>query len=163
MNYFTFVAPVPGHWGRWSSWSSCCVTCGPGHRFRSRLCDDPPPKYGGKKCLGTRVEAESCWKKTVKTKTTVAKNIYWKIDGFFYVHSNSQSSTFYKNNSFGYCLSDCLHSFKFLINLFFTRRTTNDLLTFTWNYKQSIPLSPKYYKHYGQSTALKPRDRGKFS
>ncbi|CAH3037134.1 unnamed protein product, partial [Porites lobata] len=56
-------APIPGHWGRWSSWSSCGVSCGPGHRFRSRLCDDPPPKYGGKKCLGTRVQAERCWNK----------------------------------------------------------------------------------------------------
>ncbi|XP_073245943.1 astacin-like metalloprotease toxin 1 [Porites lutea] len=56
-------APIPGHWGRWSSWSSCGVTCGPGHRFRSRLCDDPPPKYGGTKCLGTRVQAERCWNK----------------------------------------------------------------------------------------------------
>ena len=30
---------------------------------------------------------------------------------FFYVHSDFQSSTFYKNNSVGCCLSDCLHQF----------------------------------------------------
>ncbi|XP_048582546.1 uncharacterized protein LOC5516638 isoform X2 [Nematostella vectensis] len=45
-------APVDGHWGRWSSWSSCSKTCGPGVMTRTRKCDDPRPRRGGKDCVG---------------------------------------------------------------------------------------------------------------
>ncbi|EDO43424.1 predicted protein [Nematostella vectensis] len=42
--------PVDGDWGEWSSWSSCSVTCDLGTKTRTRKCDNPLPKYGGKPC-----------------------------------------------------------------------------------------------------------------
>ncbi|OCT77930.1 thrombospondin-2 [Xenopus laevis] len=52
--------PINGKWGPWSPWSSCTVTCGGGLRERSRLCNNPKPQYGGKKCGGDPKEKEMC-------------------------------------------------------------------------------------------------------
>uniref|UniRef100_F7C8Z2 Thrombospondin-2 n=1 Tax=Xenopus tropicalis TaxID=8364 RepID=F7C8Z2_XENTR len=52
--------PINGKWGPWSPWSSCTVTCGGGLRERSRLCNNPKPQYGGKKCGGEPKEKEMC-------------------------------------------------------------------------------------------------------
>ncbi|KAM4771495.1 thrombospondin-2 [Rhinophrynus dorsalis] len=52
--------PINGKWGPWSPWSSCSVTCGGGLRDRSRMCNNPKPQYGGKKCGGDLKEKEMC-------------------------------------------------------------------------------------------------------
>ncbi|XP_031548611.1 uncharacterized protein LOC116286289 [Actinia tenebrosa] len=52
--------PVDGHWGRWSSWSTCSKSCDIGKQTRTRLCNDPPPKYSGKSCVGTNISEQSC-------------------------------------------------------------------------------------------------------
>ncbi|XP_068750270.1 MAM and LDL-receptor class A domain-containing protein 2-like isoform X2 [Montipora capricornis] len=53
-------APVDGHWGRWSSWSSCSVTCDQGEHSRTRICNDPVPKNGGKDCPGNSSDVGGC-------------------------------------------------------------------------------------------------------
>jgi len=41
-----------GQWGSWGPYSSCSKSCGgeTGKQSRYRLCDNPPPKNGGKAC-----------------------------------------------------------------------------------------------------------------
>ncbi|KAK3752729.1 hypothetical protein QZH41_018697, partial [Actinostola sp. cb2023] len=53
-------APVAGHWGRWSAWGSCSKTCDDGTYTRTRVCDDPAPKYGGAACPGSSSMAGVC-------------------------------------------------------------------------------------------------------
>lgn len=53
-------APIDGHWGRWSQWGACDAKCGFGKHHRTRLCDDPQPKYGGKGCNGNLKESKAC-------------------------------------------------------------------------------------------------------
>uniref|UniRef100_A0ABM5GDB4 Hemicentin-1 n=1 Tax=Pogona vitticeps TaxID=103695 RepID=A0ABM5GDB4_9SAUR len=52
--------PVNGKWTSWSSWSACTMSCGGGTRQRTRVCSDPPPKYGGHKCEGNDVQVDFC-------------------------------------------------------------------------------------------------------
>ncbi|KAL4226072.1 hypothetical protein ACF0H5_014060 [Mactra antiquata] len=52
--------PVDGNWGLWASWTSCSVTCGEGIFSRSRICDNPYPKYDGNNCVGNTTEISSC-------------------------------------------------------------------------------------------------------
>ena len=54
------LAPIDGHWGRWSQWGACDAKCGFGKHYRTRLCDDPQPKYGGKGCNGNLKESKAC-------------------------------------------------------------------------------------------------------
>ncbi|XP_053547916.1 A disintegrin and metalloproteinase with thrombospondin motifs 14 isoform X2 [Bombina bombina] len=49
-----------GGWGSWSRFSSCSRTCGGGVRSRSRHCNNPPPAYGGRDCLGPTYEYQIC-------------------------------------------------------------------------------------------------------
>ncbi|XP_020617110.1 uncharacterized protein LOC110055071 [Orbicella faveolata] len=51
---------VNGCWSQWSSWNPCSVTCGRGHRIRTRTCSNPAPKWNGKDCPGTNIYTESC-------------------------------------------------------------------------------------------------------
>ncbi|XP_048582923.1 zonadhesin isoform X2 [Nematostella vectensis] len=52
--------PINGHWGRWSSWGECSRMCGDGVHTRTRLCDDPMPRFGGKTCQGVSRQSEVC-------------------------------------------------------------------------------------------------------
>ena len=54
------LVPLDGHWGRWSSWESCDQDCGPGKQNRTRTCDNPAPKYGGKDCVGDSKSIRDC-------------------------------------------------------------------------------------------------------
>uniref|UniRef100_A0A8C6IMK2 Complement component C7 n=1 Tax=Mus spicilegus TaxID=10103 RepID=A0A8C6IMK2_MUSSI len=47
---------VDGGWNCWSSWSPCVQ----GKRTRSRECNNPPPRDGGKSCLGETTESKQC-------------------------------------------------------------------------------------------------------
>ncbi|XP_048590041.1 MAM and LDL-receptor class A domain-containing protein 2 isoform X3 [Nematostella vectensis] len=55
--------PVNGHWGAWSAWTSCTVTCDVGAQKRSRNCNNPAPKNGGKNCVGDASESVTCVKR----------------------------------------------------------------------------------------------------
>ncbi|XP_076081406.1 coadhesin-like [Mytilus galloprovincialis] len=52
--------PVIGAWSEWGVWSLCSASCGMGNRTRSRLCDNPPPSYGGEYCNGNNVDSDTC-------------------------------------------------------------------------------------------------------
>ncbi|KAK3506808.1 hypothetical protein QTP70_028372 [Hemibagrus guttatus] len=39
--------PVAGNWASWLQWSPCSETCGKGMQMRIRLCNNPPPSFGG--------------------------------------------------------------------------------------------------------------------
>lgn len=52
--------PVVGNWSPWSVWSECTATCGIGLQQRIRLCNNPPPQYGGDMCYGNPEEVREC-------------------------------------------------------------------------------------------------------
>ncbi|XP_027059146.1 coadhesin-like isoform X4 [Pocillopora damicornis] len=52
--------PVDGNWGGWSEWSTCTKTCKQGKQSRTRKCDSPAPKYGGRECEGEADENQIC-------------------------------------------------------------------------------------------------------
>ncbi|NXU61718.1 CO7 protein, partial [Horornis vulcanius] len=47
---------VDGQWSCWSSWSPCSG----GRKSRSRTCNNPSPRGGGKACLGEQHESKAC-------------------------------------------------------------------------------------------------------
>ncbi|XP_040293013.1 LOW QUALITY PROTEIN: A disintegrin and metalloproteinase with thrombospondin motifs 14 [Bufo bufo] len=49
-----------GGWSSWSRYGSCSRTCGGGVRSRGRQCNNPPPAYGGRDCLGPTYEYQMC-------------------------------------------------------------------------------------------------------
>jgi len=51
---------VDGGWTEWSCFGTCSVSCGKGYQKRYRHCAAPVPKYGGKSCVGDRIEAREC-------------------------------------------------------------------------------------------------------
>ena len=54
--------PVPqdGLWGPWSAFTSCSKNCGGGIQTRTRLCNNPPPDFGGRDCNGPAFETANC-------------------------------------------------------------------------------------------------------
>ncbi|CAG2204537.1 unnamed protein product [Mytilus edulis] len=56
----TSKCPVNGDWTDWQVWSVCSSSCGSGIRKRTRLCDNPPPSYGGRLCNGNTLDLGSC-------------------------------------------------------------------------------------------------------
>ncbi|VDI83382.1 Hypothetical predicted protein [Mytilus galloprovincialis] len=52
--------PVLGAWSEWGVWSLCSTSCGSGNRTRNRLCDNPPPSYGGEYCNGKTLDSDIC-------------------------------------------------------------------------------------------------------
>lgn len=51
---------INGNWGAWSLPSPCSVTCGPGRTTRTRLCNNPAPKFGGISCPGSASDQQPC-------------------------------------------------------------------------------------------------------
>ncbi|XP_052790255.1 SCO-spondin-like isoform X2 [Mya arenaria] len=51
---------VDGGWEVWNDWSNCDVTCGHGHKQRTRTCSNPTPAHGGHNCTGKDAETASC-------------------------------------------------------------------------------------------------------
>ena len=51
---------VDGAWSDWSDYGDCLVTCGKGHKTRSRECDSPLPANRGLNCTGESSEATEC-------------------------------------------------------------------------------------------------------
>ncbi|XP_060592413.1 semaphorin-5A-like [Ruditapes philippinarum] len=50
-----------GQWTDWTSWSACTQTCGStATRSRHRYCSNPPPRFGGRPCVGTSFEDDYC-------------------------------------------------------------------------------------------------------
>lgn len=46
------ICQIDGMWGTWGNFSDCDKSCGHGKRIRTRSCDSPSPRYGGKECAG---------------------------------------------------------------------------------------------------------------
>nr|XP_022290674.1 uncharacterized protein LOC111102286 [Crassostrea virginica] len=62
-----YHCPVDGAWSdymAWTAWSTCNKSCGMGikTRTRTRLCNNPAPRYDGNPCAGssTETQSESC-------------------------------------------------------------------------------------------------------
>ncbi|XP_067328882.1 uncharacterized protein [Anolis sagrei] len=52
--------PVDGGWSAWTSWAPCPVSCGLAIVSRTRQCNNPASKHGGKNCSGHGYEEGSC-------------------------------------------------------------------------------------------------------
>lgn len=57
-SYITFL--VHGGWSSWTQWGACSKTCGNGKQYSRRYCNNPVPKYGGKRCYGAAVKTREC-------------------------------------------------------------------------------------------------------
>ncbi|XP_074654581.1 uncharacterized protein LOC141908432 [Tubulanus polymorphus] len=49
-----------GSWSDWSSWSTCSASCGSGITKRTRFCNKPRPRLGGKDCAGDDTQTDTC-------------------------------------------------------------------------------------------------------
>ncbi|GLH06652.1 Obscurin [Gryllus bimaculatus] len=52
--------PVDGSWSAWSAWQTCSGPCGNSTTKRTRKCANPIPAFGGKTCMGPKVELKPC-------------------------------------------------------------------------------------------------------
>eukprot|EP00058_Branchiostoma_floridae_P024873 XP_002610363.1 hypothetical protein BRAFLDRAFT_209377 [Branchiostoma floridae] len=53
----TTLCPVDGGWSEWSKFSACGRDC---NNWRRRECNDPPPQFGGRYCIGDNMETRNC-------------------------------------------------------------------------------------------------------
>ncbi|XP_073903349.1 hemicentin-1 isoform X3 [Castor canadensis] len=52
--------PVHGAWSAWQPWGICSESCGKGTQTRMRLCNNPPPSFGGSYCNGIETQVQVC-------------------------------------------------------------------------------------------------------
>lgn len=83
--------PIPGGWSPWTEFLPCPVKCGVGITQRKRLCNSPPPQYGGMPCNGEHIQTESC-----------DTGVFCPIHGGFSFWSE-----------WSLCMSDCGEGFQF--------------------------------------------------
>ena len=57
---------VDGEWGYWSAFGPCSKSCGEGQKTRKRICNDPSPRNGGRKCAGKATEVQKCKERACK-------------------------------------------------------------------------------------------------
>lgn len=56
----SLVFVVHGVWNAWQPWGSCSKSCGKGSQTRTRLCNSPPPSFGGAYCNGAETQMQVC-------------------------------------------------------------------------------------------------------
>ncbi|KAL4217429.1 hypothetical protein ACF0H5_023879 [Mactra antiquata] len=52
---------VDGAWSDWTAWGACSNSCGGGAVTRTRSCDNPAPRNGGKSCVGEITDTHNCF------------------------------------------------------------------------------------------------------
>ena len=57
---YIFLRLVGGGWSDWTIWNKCSRTCGNGKQTSKRYCNNPVPKYGGRKCYGNDERSRAC-------------------------------------------------------------------------------------------------------
>ena len=67
-----------GNYSDWSEWSPCDHTCGIGQQIKTRKCNNPPPRDGGKNCssLGPAIESQACNITNCPSKTLIVNLCY---------------------------------------------------------------------------------------
>ena len=58
--FYHSVLSENGGLSQWGNWTKCDKECGGGYIRRHRRCDNPPPKNGGKFCIGLLTEQIEC-------------------------------------------------------------------------------------------------------
>ena len=77
-NIFT----VDGKWSGWAGWSRCSVSCGGGKRSRTKPCTNPAPAHGGKTCVGSGREEQTCSLNNCPSMMHKCYSIYFAINKF---------------------------------------------------------------------------------
>ena len=79
--------PNDGNWSEFTEWSKCSKQCGGGVMKRSRKCDNPKPKHGGRLCGGEEAEMKVEKEELVCNEEICSKNGSWgkykKVQGCF--------------------------------------------------------------------------------
>ncbi|XP_031556501.1 semaphorin-5A-like [Actinia tenebrosa] len=65
---------IHGNWTPWTEWTPCPVTLGVGVKRRLRMCMNPPPSNGGRRCHGDSVEYMEC---SVEQPLKEKKQVIW--------------------------------------------------------------------------------------
>eukprot|EP00112_Aurelia_sp_Birch-Aquarium-sp1_P018684 Seg4492.1 transcript_id=Seg4492.1/GoldUCD/mRNA.D3Y31 product=Coadhesin protein_id=Seg4492.1/GoldUCD/D3Y31 len=56
----TTPCPINGGYSNWGAYKPCTKSCGGGTKTRSRVCNNPRPAHGGKKCEGASSQTVPC-------------------------------------------------------------------------------------------------------
>ncbi|WAR07555.1 HMCN1-like protein [Mya arenaria] len=142
---FMIYNSVNGGFSAWTPWIKCSDTCGDGTRSRYRLCNNPPPQYGGAECNGDLSSFDAC---------SIQK--ICPINGFF---SNWSTWTT--------CSVSCGNGTRVRERLCDNPQPQHNGSTCTGDYKESEDcftgiLCPKILCYHCNSTSHKFCDQGNF-